>query len=151
MHGAGAVVVSVAVAAPPDRVWRALTAPSEVALWDGVEPVAVPEDYPRPGHHARWRLRLGPLALTLHDRVEVVEAGARLEARLDVGGVHVDERYQLVAGGTGTVVVSTNVVTCLVPGTGPLARRLVRANVRGSLARLARHCAAPAPTAGAAP
>ena len=135
------VVVSVAVAAPPDRVWRALTVPAEVEEWDGVRALAVPGDYPRPGQHARWRTRLGPWPVTLHDRVREVVAGRRLAADLRVGFAVVEEEYQVVASGTGTVVVSSNVVSSPVPGLGLAALLLVRRAVPRSMARLGAHCA----------
>jgi uncharacterized protein YndB with AHSA1/START domain len=54
------VCLTTDIAAPIDRVWRALTIPEEVRVWDGVEPLDVPTHYPQPGQHARWRSALGP-------------------------------------------------------------------------------------------
>ena len=66
---------TIEIAATPERVWRALTIPTEVVCWDtGVlEPIDAPSDYPRPGQHVRWRYRFGLLPLTLHDRPTQVE------------------------------------------------------------------------------
>jgi len=136
------VVVSVSVPAPPARLWRALTVPGEVAAWDGVGIVAVPDGYPAPGQHARWRTRIGPWGVTLHDRVQVVEEQRRLASVIDVAFVHVEEEYQLVATGDATVVVSGNLVSSTVPGLGPLARHLTRRAVSRSMRRLAAHCGA---------
>ena len=135
--------VAVAVVAPvsPARVWRALIEPTEVARWDGVEPLDVPPAYPASGQHARWRTHVGPLSLTLHDRVRAVEYERTLASTIDVGFVHVEERYRLVAGGDGTVVVAENDVTATLPGLRWLAVALTRRSVRASMARLAAFCA----------
>jgi uncharacterized protein YndB with AHSA1/START domain len=135
------VVVAALASASPARVWQALVDPTEVAGWDGVEPLEVPPAYPAPGQHARWRTHLGPLSLTLHDRVRTVEPERTLASTIDVGFVHVEERYLLTAGGEGTVVVSENDVTATVPGLGWLAVALTRRSVRASMARLAVFCA----------
>ena len=60
-----------------ERVWRALTVPAEVVQWDSgiVEPIDAPPDYPQPGQHVRWRYRLGPVPLILHDRPTEVLRG----------------------------------------------------------------------------
>ncbi|MGI8756479.1 MAG: SRPBCC family protein [Acidimicrobiales bacterium] len=106
------VVVTTEIAAPPNRVWRALTVLQEVTAWDGVEPPDVADDHPRPGQHARWRSAVGPLRLTLHDLIRVIEPQQRMVAEIDVGFVHVDEEYRLVAGtdGTTTTLVTDDVV-----------------------------------------
>ena len=40
------VYLTTDIAAPIERVWRALTIPEEVRAWDGVVPLDVPIDYP---------------------------------------------------------------------------------------------------------
>ena len=134
------VVVTVEVAVRPERVWRALTHPNEVEAWDGVTSLSVPAGYPVPGQHARWEIRTGPLRLTLHDRVRVVDPPACLASTIDVGFVHVDEEYRLDPYGTGTRLVSDNVVSSRVPGLGWLAVALTRRNVATSITRLASFC-----------
>jgi carbon monoxide dehydrogenase subunit G len=140
------VVVTVVVAAPVARVWRALTDPSEVERWDGVRAVAVPEGYPAPGQYARWSTSAGPLHLTLHDRVRVVEPTERFASTIDVGFVHVEEEYRLRPSGLGTLLVSDNAVSARpvgsagVLGIGRLAAWLTGRNVGASMARLKAFC-----------
>lgn len=136
------VVVEVVIGAPRQRVWRALTDPAEVCRWTGLEMADVPGGYPTPGQHARWGLRVGPVTLTLHDRVVGVDPPARLAADLAIALVRVAEEYQLDAGPGGTVLVSRNVVRSTIPGLGRLARALVARDVRSSLASLAAFCQA---------
>ena len=135
------VCITTEIAAPVERVWRALTVPEEVSAWDGVAPVDVPAGYPRAGQHARWRSPLGPLRLTLHDRIEAVEDGRRLTAAIDVGFVHVAEEYRLSpAPGGGTTLITDDDARSRVPGLTWLAGRLTRANVAASMARLQSFC-----------
>ncbi|MGH9165962.1 MAG: SRPBCC family protein [Acidimicrobiales bacterium] len=135
------VTVTVTVAASPERVWRALTRPEEVRAWDGARPLEVPTGYPMVGQQARWRTRLGPVPLTLHDRVVVVEPGHRLAATLTYAFVHLDEEYRLAPGPAGgTTVTSGNRVGSRVPGLGWWARRLVAGSVPAAMARLVDHC-----------
>ena len=139
------VLVTTEIAAPPARVWRALTVPAEVAAWDGVEPLDVPEDYPQPGQHARWRSWFGPVGLTLHDRISVIDDERRMVAEIDLAFVHVDEEYRLLAGpdGTTTTLVTDDAVRSHVPGLGWLAIRLAQADVASSMGRLRQHCEGP--------
>jgi hypothetical protein len=134
------VVVATFIAANRARVWRALTVPTEVAQWDGVERAAVPEGYPAPGQHARWRLPVGPLTLTLHDRVRIVDRDSRFSSSIDVGFVHLEEQYTLASVGSGTIVVSENEVVARRRVLRRVARRLTRRNVRTSMQRLKRFC-----------
>jgi uncharacterized protein YndB with AHSA1/START domain len=136
----GRVLVTVRTKAPPERVWRALTDPTEVSIWDGVVPRAVPAGYPVPGQHARWRTRVGPVPLTLHDRVRVVDEGRRLASDIDVGFVHVEEEYRLEPTADGTRLVSDNAVRSRLPGLGGLADRMVRRSAEAALARLRELC-----------
>jgi uncharacterized protein YndB with AHSA1/START domain len=136
----GHLAVVVDIDAPVPVVWEALTVPSRVSVWDGVEPEDVPAGYPAPGQHARWRTRLGPLRLTLHDRVGDVVPGRRLASVIDVAFVHVEERYTLAETAGGTRVTSDNTVSSSVPGLSSLAHRLTRANVAASMARLKAYC-----------
>ena len=141
------VGASTRIEAPVDRVWRALTVPNEVTVWDGVVPLDVPVDYPKVGHHARWRSAFGPLRLTLHDHILVVAEMRCMAATIDLALVHVDEAYRLspIAGG-GTMLVTDDEVRSRVPGLGWLAVRLTRANVLSSMARLKDFCERPTST-----
>lgn len=138
----GRVIVTVRIAAPPDRVWRALTVPSEVQVWDGVTPVDVPGDYPTPGHHARWSSKVGPVRLTLHDRVRAVDPVSRFASSIAVGFVRVEEEYRLKRCADGCDVVSDNDVRSSIPGLRWLAVRLTATNVESSMKRLQLFCEA---------
>jgi uncharacterized protein YndB with AHSA1/START domain len=135
------VVVRVRIDAPIERVWQALCNPAEVQAWDGAQPLAVPADYPQPGQHARWRSAVGPLPVTLHDRVVAVEPPVRLAARITYGFVDLDEEYRAEAVDGGTVLTSENVVRSRPPGFAWLAAMTTQRAVRRALVRLARHCA----------
>ena len=140
------ITVKVLVAAPADRVWQALVDPSEVACWDGASPQSIPDGYPLPGQHARWRVAVGPFRLTLHDRISAVQPGRQLASAIDIGPVHLEEEYRLVAVDGGTEVVSANEVSARLPGgghwrgAGGLFRWWADAGVRGAMARLKAHC-----------
>jgi uncharacterized protein YndB with AHSA1/START domain len=139
------VCVTTEIAAPVERVWRALTVPNEVSVWDGVVAFDVPADYPRPGQHARWRSAFGPWRLTLHDRIGAIDDGRRMTAAIDLAFVHVDEDYRLSpATDGGTTLVTDDEVRSHVPGLTWLAVRLTRANVVASMARLKAYCEQPA-------
>jgi Polyketide cyclase / dehydrase and lipid transport len=140
----GRVTVVAEIAAPPSRVWRAITAPAEVARWDGVVPTGVPDDYPVAGQHARWGTRIAFVPLVLHDRIRVVEAERCLASSIDVGLVHVEERYTLDATPSGTRLTSDNDVSARLTGLGWLAVRLSARSIRASMTRLVAHCEAPA-------
>jgi hypothetical protein len=134
------VSVCVDIRATRERVWRALTAPEEVAQWDGATPVRVPDGYPHVGQHALWRVRFGPFPVTLHDHVEVVEERRVLGAALAVSFVRLSERYTLEQIPDGTRLVSDNQVSAAIAGLGRLALRLTQRNVESSMARLRSFC-----------
>ena len=138
------VTVVTVIAAPVERVWKALTVPDEVCAWDGVSRLDIPDDYPQVGQHARWKSPFGPLQLTLHDRISVVEEGRRMAAAIDIAFVHVDEEYCLLPTSEGgTILVTNDDVRPRVPGLSQLAVRLTRANVHKSMARLKEYCERP--------
>ncbi|MFN0089948.1 MAG: SRPBCC family protein [Acidimicrobiales bacterium] len=136
------VRVSVRIDAPAARVWRALCDPAEVWAWDGARPYGVPVDYPRPGQHARWRVRLGRRERTLHDRVRAVEPHRRLAARITYGPVDLDEEYRLVPLGPQAVeLTSANVVRARWPlGRTGRVEALTREAVEAALGRLKAWC-----------
>lgn len=140
------VSVETEIEAPVERVWRALTSPDEVSAWDGVVPLKVPIDYPQIGQHARWRSAFGPIRLTLHDRVRLIEEPRRMVATIDLAFVHVEEEYRLYSTSTGgTTLVTDDDARSRVPGFGWLAVRLTQANVSSSMARLKQFCESPTP------
>ncbi len=127
------------VGAAPQRVWRALCEPDQVTAWDGAVPIDVPAGYPQAGQHATWRVRVGGIALLLHDQVRAVEAERRLVATLRIGLLTIDEEYRLADHPGGSLLVSTNDVRA--PwGTRRLAAAFVRRSVTRSLGALAALC-----------
>ena len=79
------------------RVWRALSTPSEVVCWDTgiVEPLDAPPDYPKPGQYVRWRYRLGPILMTLHDCPSEVVPPSTFRSSIHLGPFDFDETYTL--------------------------------------------------------
>jgi hypothetical protein len=139
--------LSVDIAAPPQRVWRALCQPSEVVRWDStvVQALDAPADYPRPGQHVRWRCDW--LFRTLHDRPQTVEAAGRLRSLLDLGPYHMDETYTLTATTAGCRLDLHVGLTVRIPVLGPIiervyAARSVREGFQTSLQALKLHCEA---------
>lgn len=88
--------IALVIAAPVDRVWRALTVPAEVEQWAGVAAHDVPPGYPRAGDHARWSDR----GVVLHDYIVAVLPERLLASRLTRGSDLVVERYDLRPAGT---------------------------------------------------
>lgn len=134
--------------APVERVWRALVDPAEVVLWDGgVEaPEQVTQPYPRPGQHARWRYRLGPFRLTLHDLPMEVAPEQTLRSRIRVGPFNLDETYQLAPDGDEASKLSLRLRVWLgLSVLGPLldqfvSGRVARTSVRGALVSIKAYC-----------
>ncbi|MEB2343123.1 MAG: SRPBCC family protein [Deltaproteobacteria bacterium] len=138
---------TIAITAAPERVWRALTDPAEVVAWDTgiVAPIDAPPDYPRPGQQVRWRYRLGPLPLVLHDRPSEVVPAATLRSSIDLGPFTFDETYTLRAEGATTHLTADLSLASTLPLAGPLLETLIgaplaRSTVRLSLAAIKRHC-----------
>lgn len=141
---------SVHVAADPERIWRALTVPGEVVQWDTgvVEPLDAPPDYPRPGQHVRWRYRLGPFPMILHDRPVEVVACETFRSSIGLGPFRFAETYTITPEGRGCSVLTAELsVRSPMRLVGVLLARLVgyplaRATVRSSLRAIQRHCQA---------
>jgi hypothetical protein len=93
------IVQFTVIAATPERVWRALTDPACVVVWDVgvVGPIDPPPDYPRPGQVVRWRYSLSGLPLTLIDEPQEVVPLQRLHTRIELGFLRFDETYTLDA------------------------------------------------------
>jgi hypothetical protein len=139
---------TIEIAADPERIWRALSIPTEVVCWDTgvVEPLDAPPDYPRAGQHVRWRYRLGPLPLLLHDRPTQVEPASVLRSSIRLGPFDFDETYTLRDKGPSATQLTIKLsVASTVPVLGSLLERIVlrplaRSTVRSSLAAIKRHC-----------
>lgn len=140
--------VSIDIAAPPARVWRALCDPEEVVRWDTgvVAAIDAPADYPQPGQHVRWRYSNGPFRL-LHDRPQEVVAERTLRSLISVGPTEMDETYMLQALDGGTRLTATMLVRVRWPVAGVIAERALfgpaaRRAVAASLQAIKRHCEA---------
>jgi hypothetical protein len=136
------------IQAPVERVWRALIDPAEVVMWDGaVESVEqLTQPYPRPGQHARWRYRLGPIRVTLHDQPLEVAPEERFRSRIRVGPFNLDETYELAPEGDEAARLSLRLRVWLgLSLLGPLldqfvSGRVARTSVRGALVSIKSHC-----------
>lgn len=138
--------VSVDIAAPAARVWRALCDPAEVVQWDTgiVEAIDAPADYPQPGQHVLWRYANGQYR-TLHDRPQEVVAERTLRSLISVGPTEMDETYTLLAIDNGTRLTARMLVRATWPIVGAIAERAVfgpaaRRAVTTSLAAIRVHC-----------
>jgi hypothetical protein len=142
---------TIEIGADPERVWRALCIPAEVVCWDTgvIEPLDAPPDYPRPGQYVRWRYRLGPLPLILHDRPSQVEPASVLRSSIRLGPFDFDETYTLRGHGTSATRLTAELsVASTFPILGSLLERIVgqplaRSTVRSSLTAIKRHCEGP--------
>lgn len=139
---------TIEIATTPERVWRALSTPTEVACWDTgvIEPLDAPPDYPRAGQHVRWSYRLGPLPLILHDRPSRVDPASVLRSSIRLGPFDFDETYTLrKKGRSATQLTAELSLSSAIPILGSLLERilgqpLARSTVRTSLAAIKRHC-----------
>ncbi len=104
------VALSATIGAPIDRVWRALTDPSERPEWDerilGSVSLArrktqktkstQNEVTPTPVlRRADWRFRLGAVPLVMHEEVVDEDANERLVGRISIGSMHFDQTLTL--------------------------------------------------------
>lgn len=89
--------MSATVAASPERVWRAITDPTECVSWDDqlLEAVDPHMDYPSEGQHIRWRYRVGSVQLIMHDRPQAILPYRKLQSRRSIGSLRFDETYTL--------------------------------------------------------
>ena len=83
--------------APRQIVWRALTHPEQVVVWDTgiVRPLDAPPDYPQPGHIVHWKYSLSGLPMTLIDRPQEVKPLEKLRTLITLGFMRFDETYFL--------------------------------------------------------
>lgn len=130
--------MSTGIAAPRGRVWRAITVPDEVLGWDdrARDLLDRVDGYPTAGQHVRWRYRLGPVTILLHDRPQEVVPETRLRSAMALGLFRFEESWSLVAeAGDGTrtrlglKIVASNSIPVL-------GGRLDRFAVRGMAAEL---------------
>ena len=131
--------LTIDIAAPTQRVWRALCDPAEVPLWDANVDRALdaPSDYPRPGQRVLWRLRSGD---TLVDEPQVVLPQRALRSLLRIGWLRIDETYALAALLAGTRLDLEVEVRSLLPFLDFLYGPSTRRDFAGSLEALKRLC-----------
>ncbi|HXH22815.1 MAG TPA: SRPBCC family protein [Dehalococcoidia bacterium] len=139
-------MVSIEVAAPAARVWRALSDPREVVEWEsGVsEALETPPDYPRPGQHARWRTRSGVFQV-LHDRPVEVEPERKLRSLLSLGPLRYDETYTIEPAPGGCRLTAALRVWTALPVVGHVIDRFylgpkTRAEFEAALRSIKRRC-----------
>lgn len=89
--------MSTLITAERDRVWRALTTPSEVIRWDDqvVELLDPVPDFPQLGQQVRWRCRIGSVPIVVHQTIQEVQPGERLQSSISRGVFCFDETYTL--------------------------------------------------------
>lgn len=89
--------MSTLITAERDRVWRALTAPSELIRWDEqiIELLDPVPDYPQLGQQVRWRCRIGSIPIVVHQTIQEVQPGERLQSAISRGVLCFDETYTL--------------------------------------------------------
>ncbi len=89
--------MSTLITAGRDRIWRALTTPSELIRWDDqivalLDPVP---DFPQLGQQVRWRYRIGSVPVVVHQTIQQVQQGERLQSAISRGVFCFDETYTL--------------------------------------------------------
>ncbi len=91
------LIMSVVIDADRERVWRALTMPSELIAWDEriLSPIDEPGQYPFAGQHVRWRYRLGSVQVVLHEEPLEIMRPERLCSALKVGSMRFEQTYPL--------------------------------------------------------
>jgi len=89
--------MSVQIDAKRDRVWRALTTPSELVSWNDplLSAIDEPLAYPTAEHPIRWSYRLGSVQVILHDRPIDVAPPERLCSELRVGSLCIEQTFTL--------------------------------------------------------
>ncbi len=89
--------MSTLISAERDRIWHALTTPSELIRWDDqiVSLLDPAPDYPQLGQQVRWRYRIGSVPVVVHQTIREVQAGELLQSAISRGVLRFDETYTL--------------------------------------------------------
>lgn len=89
--------MSTLITAKRDRIWRALTTPSELIRWDDqlVALLDPAPDFPQLGQKIRWRYRIGSVPIVVHQTIQEVQPGERLQSTISRGVFCFDEMYTL--------------------------------------------------------
>ena len=90
--------MSTLITAERGRIWRALTTPSELIRWDDqlVALLDPAPDYPQLGQKVRWRFRIGSVPIVVHQTIQEVQPGERLQSTISRGVFCFNEMYTLV-------------------------------------------------------
>jgi hypothetical protein len=104
------VALSATIGAPIDRVWCALTDPSERLVWDerilgevslsrgnngttgAAKAARSANTLPQ---KTRWRFRLGSVPLVMQDVIRDADPNQRLVSRISIGSMHFDQTLSL--------------------------------------------------------
>jgi carbon monoxide dehydrogenase subunit G len=91
------IVMSSAISAPPQRVWRALTDPAECIAWDENRLSALDsmDAYPKPGETMRWRYRMGSIPIVMKERPIEVLIGRKFHSKVSLGTIRFDQTFTL--------------------------------------------------------
>jgi hypothetical protein len=89
--------MSTLITAKRERVWRALTTPSELIRWDDqiIALLDSVSDFPRLGQQIRWRYRIGSVPVVVHQTIQEVKQGERLQSAISRGVFCFEEAYTL--------------------------------------------------------
>ena len=91
--------MSVVIDADRQRVWRALTAPSELTAWNEqiLSSIDEPGEYPFAGQHVRWHYRLGSVRVVLHEQPLEIVRLERLCSALRTGSMRFEQTFTLTS------------------------------------------------------
>lgn len=80
-----------------ERVWRALTDPTEVVAWDPrmLAPIDDPTPLPLANCPMRWRYQLGPVQTVLCERAQEIVPPERLCFERRVGSMRFEQSFRL--------------------------------------------------------
>jgi len=147
------IAMAAVIDAEHDRVWRALTDPSELVAWDEriLAPVEPPDRYPFSGQHVRWRYRLGSVQLVMHERPLEVVPGERLRTSIQVGSMRYEQTFSVhaeVKAGTRTRLGMKVVASNSIPLVGEVVdrfevRRMAVDHIDETLRAVRRWCEIP--------
>ncbi len=89
--------MSTLIGAERDRIWRAITDPSELLRWDEqlVALLDPAPDFPRLGQRVRWRYRIGSVPVVIHQTIREVQPGEILQSAISRGVFSFEETYTL--------------------------------------------------------
>ena len=89
--------MSSAIAAAPQRVWRAITDPEAILAWDEHRLSAVDstDGYPKANELVRWRYQLGSVPIVMRDRPLDIAPGRKLHSKVTIGPIVYDQTFTL--------------------------------------------------------